>query len=454
MMKLFMLVSLMATVSARVTQVHMAQGKDPSSMVMSWTTEGSAQSQVRLGTAMDADSMSVVENSNSVVAEQYTFVVADNARSPRAVDYTSPFIHHVTLSDLKASTKYYYQAGDFSGAAIEGEDVSGMNSFTTLATAGDFSEPVRFGVLGDLGTTRDSVKTVGHIMQNKDLQMILHVGDLSYANCDQSKWDLYGRMIEPLAATRPWMVGSGNHEIELALPNELYVAFESRYKMPSGKPAYRGAITHKSEYVSCTPSVFQSEYDYGNSFWSFDASGVHTINLNPYSVTNATSTQMAWLLDDLASVDRSVTPWLVVMMHDPWYNSNTAHHDEWQTVKMKADMEETLYNAGVNVVFSGHVHAIERSFPTYKDEVEGERGITYVNIGDAGNAEGHASNYYDPSPVWSAFRNGTQYGHGEFTLYNSTHAEWAWIRNIDGEAVHSDSLWICNAAAGMRADCA
>jgi acid phosphatase type 7 len=260
-------------------------------------------------------------------------------------------------------------------------------------------------------------------------------------------------MVSPLAATRPWMVGSGNHEIEQSSPNELYTSFEARFKMPSDKPVYLGAITHNPEPFVCTPSIFQSEYDYGNSYFSFDMGTVHVINLNPYSVTNSTSTQMAWLVEDLNKVDRSVTPWLVVMMHDPWYNSNKAHHDEWQTVSMKESMEEVLYTHGVNMVFSGHVHALERSYPTYKDVVDSANGITYINIGDAGNAEGHANSYYTPSPEWSAFRDGTQYGHGELTIHNSTHAYWGWIRNVDGEAVHTDSLWLCNTAAGMRADC-
>ena len=37
------------------------------------------------------------------------------------------------------------------------------------------------------------------------------------------------------------------------------------------------------------------------------------------------SEQYAWLLRDLAAVDRARTPWLLVVMHAPWYNSNYAH---------------------------------------------------------------------------------------------------------------------------------
>ena len=60
---------------------------------------------------------------------------------------------------------------------------------------------------------------------------------------------------------------------------------------------------------------------------------------------------MAWLKADLAAVDRSRTPWLVVGMHAPWYNSNTAHQGEAED--MRRSMEALLYSYGVDLVFAG-----------------------------------------------------------------------------------------------------
>ncbi len=56
--------------------------------------------------------------------------------------------------------------------------------------------------LGDLGTTSDSVTTVEHMIANRNLSMLLHVGDLSYSDCDATKWDTYGLMVENLARER------------------------------------------------------------------------------------------------------------------------------------------------------------------------------------------------------------------------------------------------------------
>ena len=38
------------------------------------------------------------------------------------------------------------------------------------------------------------------------VSLLIHAGDLSYADCEQPRWDSYAQMIEPLAST---VVGRG-----------------------------------------------------------------------------------------------------------------------------------------------------------------------------------------------------------------------------------------------------
>jgi hypothetical protein len=45
------------------------------------------------------------------------------------------------------------------------------------------------------GQTVDSLGTVNHILNNNELSMVLHAGDLSYADCNARKWDIYGELI-------------------------------------------------------------------------------------------------------------------------------------------------------------------------------------------------------------------------------------------------------------------
>lgn len=415
-----------------VTQIHIAQGRTPESMTVSWVTKTTADSVVKFGLSEDK-----LDQKAQGYASSYSFDY------PSYDVYQSGVIHHVTLEKLQPSTVYYYQAGDFT------LNTSGILSFKTMPAVGDLST-LSFGVIGDLGTTNDSESTIHHLIAKPRLGMILHAGDLSYADCKQQLWDSYGELIEDLARERPWMVGPGNHEIEFNNNGSMFLAFEERYRMPAIAPAEIGEVVIEPSKDStgkpyCASSVFQSEYNYGNSFYSFETGPAHIIYLNPYSVTNSTSKQYTWLVKDLESVDRQKTPWIIVVMHCPWYNSNTAHQQEKQAVLMKESMEPLLYKHHVNVVFTGHVHAYERTNPVYLDKNTAD-GVVYFTIGDGGNAEGHAINYQVPSPEWSAYRNGTQYGHGEVTLLNKDKLIWTWNRNVDGKIIWKDSVVLCNTA--------
>jgi len=56
-------------------------------------------------------------------------------------------------------------------------------------------------------------------------------------------------------------------------------------------------------------------------------------------------------------VDRTKLPWLITVLHAPWYNSNSAHQHDGDAVM--AAMEFMHYNAHINIVFAGHLHAYE-----------------------------------------------------------------------------------------------
>lgn len=427
-----------------VTQVHIAQGKTPNSMIISWATpkrvgEYAPDSEVRYSSTKGEYTTSAYGD-----ATYYSFTTYDYPDV-----YSSSYFHHVEVSNLEPETTYYYVMGDFNK-----NEISEPYSFTTLQAIGS-RKPMVIGVLGDLGQTNDSVSTYNHLAVNRNIQLIMHVGDLGYADCMQEKWDSYALMVEGLASRTPWMVSAGNHEIEISNDGRYFQAFEARYRMPQVYPADFGDVTIKpSQYNghdSCTPSVFQMNYDFGNSFYSYDSGMVHGITLNCYATSNESSLQYQWLENDLAKLDREVIPWVVVNIHCPWYNSNTAHHEEEQTVQMRTSMEALFYKYHVNLVIMGHVHAYERSYPVYNDEVIHD-GTVYVVIGDGGNHEGHAATYYE-QPSWSAFRNGTQFGHGTITLHNDTHLQWDWHRNVDHEPVITDTVMVCNSAMGLSSDC-
>jgi len=151
------------------------------------------------------------------------------------------------------------------------------------------------------------------------------------------------------------------------------------------------------------------------------------IMLCSYAAFGAGSSQYEWLRRDLAKVDRQITPWLIVVMHTPWYTSN-AHHPMSEGAAMRAAMEEMLLAAGVDVVVNGHVHAYERTHRVARGKRD-DQGIAHITVGDGGNREHFALPWLPAQPDWSALR---EYAYGWGTLeLNETHAVWSWLRNDD-----------------------
>lgn len=169
-----------------VTQIHIAQGTTPESMTISWVTKSDAATEIQYGLSPTNLAYNATGETTSYSFDYPTYGV-----------YNSGVLHHVYLTNvLTAGTTYYYKIGDFSAEAT-----SGLLSFKTVPKVGD-KKPFVFAVIGDLGQTTDSVTTLEHVLSNNDLQMVLHAGDLSYADCNQTAWDTYGETVEVLARER------------------------------------------------------------------------------------------------------------------------------------------------------------------------------------------------------------------------------------------------------------
>ncbi|KAK9122764.1 hypothetical protein Sjap_012366 [Stephania japonica] len=372
-------------------KVHISMvGKDK--MRISWITEDfSTPAIVNYGTTKGGN----YQYSSSGTSNSYEYVL-----------YKSGEIHEVVIGPLLPNTTYHYTCG----ADITHED------FQFKTPPAQF--PIKFAVVGDLGQTEWTNSTLQHI-SGSNYDVLLLPGDLSYADVYQPLWDSFGRLVEPLASQRPWMVTQGNHEIEKIpiIHTHSFTSYNSRWHMP-----------------------FEESGSDSNLYYSFEVAGVHVIMLGSYTDFKNGSPQYNWLVSDLAKVDRNITPWLVALIHAPWYSTNTAHQGEEESVGMKEAMEELLYEALVDVVFAGHIHAYERFTRVYKDQAN-PCGPVYINIGDGGNREGLASEYTTPQPKISAFREAS-FGHGELEMVNASYARWTWHRNDDDQSVVADSVWL------------
>merc|ERR1719453_1628206 len=72
---------------------------------------------------------------------------------------------------------------------------------------------------------------------DQDLRLMIHPGDMSYADSNATRWDRYDTLMEPLSSRLQWMVVPGNHEIESdAITGANFVPYKARFNMPRIKP--------------------------------------------------------------------------------------------------------------------------------------------------------------------------------------------------------------------------
>ncbi|KAL1362568.1 hypothetical protein HN51_010815 [Arachis hypogaea] len=395
-------------------QVHITQGDlEGKAVIVSWVTmDEKGSNQVRYWSEKDK-SKPKVSNGKVVTYKYHT--------------YKSGYIHHCTIKKLEHNTKYYYEVGTGKSAR--------QFWFMTPPEVGP-DVPYTFGVMGDLGQTYDSNATLTHYENSPSKgEAVLYVGDLSYAdnhpNHDNVRWDTWGRFSERVVAYQPWIWTTGNHELDFAPEigeNIPFKPFTHRYHVP-----YKASNSTQP-------------------FWySIKRASAYVIVLSSYSAYGTYTPQYQWLLEELPKVNRSETPWLIVLVHSPWYNSNQYHYMEAET--MRVMFEPWLVENKVDVVFAGHVHAYERSERISNiaynilnkncTPVRDQSAPVYINIGDGGNVEGLAINMTEPQPDYSAHREAS-FGHAIFDIKNKTHARYSWHRNQDGYAVEADSMWFYN----------
>ncbi|KAG6479807.1 probable purple acid phosphatase 20 [Zingiber officinale] len=366
------------------------------------------EDRIRITWITEDDGPSVVE-----YGSQFSLNATGSSDTYSYLLYRSGHIHDVVTGLLSPSTVYDYRLGTNSARNF------------SLKTPPK-SLPFEFAVVGDLGQTEWTGSTLNHLAA-ADYDVLLLPGDLSYADMEQPLWDSFGRLVEPLASSRPWMVTQGNHEIERIplLQPKKFVAYEARWRMP----------------YDADPATSSGS----NLFYSFDVAGgaIHVIMLGSYADFHTGTPQRSWLAADLARLERRRPQWVVAVIHAPWYNSNDAHREEGE--EMRQALEAMLYEARVDVVFAGHVHAYERFERVFNGSSD-FCGPVHITIGDGGNREGLATQYRDPQPAISLFREAS-FGHGRFKVENATHALWTWHRNDDDVAVTADQVWITSLAS-------
>ena len=203
----------------------------------------------------------------------------------------------------------------------------------------------------------------------------------------------------------------------------------------------------KTLWSCTTPSEFLGHYNYGNAFYSFVHGIAHIVVLNSYTDTSIGSIQYNWLQEELErNIDRTVTPWLLVIFHCPLHTTFIGHNNEKNSKNMLESMEPLFVKYHVNIVVSGHDHAYMRTHSMIGNKLDVfGNGPIYFTLGAGGNREEHSKGYIHRKPEpWVAKRDNYEYGFGNLFLANQTHAHFSWVRDGTTERGIQDDVWLKN----------
>ena len=207
--------------------------------------------------------------------------------------------------------------------------------FTDSINFTDFN----FALAGDWGCTKNTAKTVA-LIQKHDPSIVFSLGDTSYGK-DINCWVA---IVKPISDRMKAVIG--NHDVMSSnLLNQ-----------------------HLQQFGLDTP------------YYSFDYNNIHFLMMNSESsypagsdpdFSNLENTdQYQFVENDLFNASNNPSiKWIIVMSHRQFYSSLCGDHDSCEPIKKFRDAYHPLFEKyGVDVLFSGHAHNYQRTYPLFYND--------------------------------------------------------------------------------------
>ncbi|KAL2870566.1 purple acid phosphatase family protein [Aspergillus lucknowensis] len=396
----------------------------------------------------------------------------------------------VVLTDLTPGLTYYYKIVSTN---------STVDHFLSPRTPGDktpfsFNAVIDLGVYGEDGftiagdkTKKDTIPSINPALNHTtigrlantvdDYEFVIHPGDFAYAddwfltldnlldgeNAYQAILENFYTQLAPIAGRKPYMASPGNHEAacqEIPFTTGLcpdgqknFTDFMHRFgqTMPTAFPSVSANYTaqilaNQARNLAAPPFWYSFEYGLAhvvmiNTETDFDDApsgqgGSAGLNGGPFGTQNQ---QLQFLEADLASVDRAVTPWVIVAGHRPWYTAGKT------CGPCQEAFEPLFYKYGVDLGVFGHVHNAQRFLPVYDGTpdpkgMEDPKAPMYIVSGAAGNIEG-LSSLGEEQPEFTAFADDESYSYSTIRVLDENNLQVDFVDSVSGEILDSATLF-------------
>lgn len=402
------------------TGIHLSVTEDPSSVWIIWTTQlEGATPTVQYGLAEDDLDQSTVGTSTTYWQGGW-----------------NGYIYRVQLTELTPDTEYFYLVGDPTWEWCHNT----YSFFTAPSPAPDGSGEVSIAIYGDMGNTDVSDGNVFWLTEAAmmhSIDLVLHAGDISYADGYQPGWDAFLAKVEPYAARIPYMTTAGNHETFYN-----FAAYRYRFQMPVD---------------NLGPDVNRFNLDL---YYSFNYGNVHVVAVSMEELFGVAmdmhpgGAQYEWLQADLeqANANREQQPWIIVYAHRPLYCScDDTKRCVDQAAYYRSLIEELLYQYDVDIFVGAHIHNYERSLPVYNNTVMNPGGSStyfenpeapiYVVAGTGGDKEGLRRSYVDPAPSWSVESSRiAEWGYALITTNGGQSLQWDFMSARNNTSLDSFTI--------------
>jgi predicted MPP superfamily phosphohydrolase len=255
----------------------------------------------------------------------------------------------------------------------------GVPVFEARARApGVGAHPHRFVVFGDGGADTAPQRAVAYQAYRARPDFVFLTGDVVYYKGAFSEYlrkffPIYNsdtaspRAGAPLLRSLPVLATPGNHDLigrDLdRCPDGL--AYFLLWSLPlngpigtpgaASTPALRGSPERQRAFLDPAGPAYPRMATY-----AFDAGGAHwaVLDMNPYVDWNDPALR-EWLARDLGSSAAREATWRFVAFHQAPFHSTKAHaNEQWSRV-----LVDLFEQSGVDVVFCGHVHNYQRTYP-------------------------------------------------------------------------------------------
>ncbi len=322
--------SIHATEQPKIIAGPYLQHVTKTSITIMWETDTPSLSMVRFG-----KSRFLPKGKNSAPLDQQVSSTETNT------------IHELVLNNLEPQTDYFYQVHSHNNGK------QGVESkVLTFQTAVKDTSPFAYVVMGDNRTYPERFKKLAEKAFAERPNFVLNVGDVVSNGANKKEWITeYLAPASELMKRVPTYVAIGNHERNASW-------------------FYR--------YVSYpTPENYYS-FDYGNAHFTI-------VDSNAKLVPG--SKQRRWLEEDLAS---SSAKWKFVAHHHPPFSSdaddygNTSVESSRRGDPRVQSLIPIYEKYNVDVVWCGHIHDYERTWPIRDGKVDQAKGVIYIQAGGGG----------------------------------------------------------------------